>query len=119
MRAGRDARRARWVRITPIWTRAPCRPALNRPIGLAGNWGRIVVYDGGLRFIAATSPAIEFEPGARATQVIPPGVEHDVEPLGTVQFTVEFFAVDRGGQRRRTKAAMRHAGQVVSVQSVA
>jgi tellurite resistance-related uncharacterized protein len=63
-----------------------------------GTWGRIVVHDGRLRFVAATSPAIDVELETGAAQAIPPGVDHEVEPLGTVRFTVEFLAVDRGGQ---------------------
>ena len=64
----------------------------------AGTWGRIDVHDGRLRYAAAITSAIRIELGPGATQAIPPGVEHEVEPLGAVRFSIEFFAVDRAGR---------------------
>ena len=52
---------------------------------------------GRLRFAAATTPPIDVELEAGSTQGIPPEVIHEVEPLGAVRFSVEFFAVDRTG----------------------
>ncbi|MGA2306423.1 MAG: DUF3565 domain-containing protein [Acidimicrobiales bacterium] len=100
----------RWVRTTPIWDQDTMPAGLRQAHRIAaGIWGRIVVHDGRLRF-AAAALAIEIELGAGATHVIPPGVEHEVEPLGAVRFAVEFFAVVRGRQpyeraeRRRVEA---------------
>jgi tellurite methyltransferase len=88
----------RWVRTTPIWDPDTMPAGLRQAHRVAaGMWGRIVVHDGRLRFAAAT-PAIEIELGAGSTQDLPPGVEHEVEPLGAVHFAVEFYAVDRGTQ---------------------
>ncbi len=64
----------------------------------AGTWGRIVVHAGRLRFTAATDPVMEVELDAGSTQDIPPEVMHEVQPLGAVRFSVEFFAVDRPGR---------------------
>jgi tellurite resistance-related uncharacterized protein len=87
------------VRTTPIWDQDTMPSGLRRAHRIAkGTWGRIVVHDGRLRFVATTSPAIDVELETGAAQSIPPGVDHEVEPLGAVRFTVEFFAVDRGGQ---------------------
>lgn len=36
--------------------------------------------------------------GKGETQAIPPGVEHEIEPLGVVRFSIEFFSVGRGGE---------------------
>jgi tellurite resistance-related uncharacterized protein len=60
-----------------------------------GTWGRIVVDGGRLRFRAATTPPIEIELEAGGVQMIPPEVEHEVEPNGPVRFSLEFFAVER------------------------
>ena len=89
----------RRVRTSRNWNEATMPAGLRRAHRIAaGTWGRIVVHDGRLRFAARTTPAIDVELGTGATQAIPPGVEHEVEPLGLVRFGVEFFAVDRGGQ---------------------
>jgi tellurite resistance-related uncharacterized protein len=89
----------RYVRTTPIWDHDTMPTGLLRAHRIApGTWGRIVVLGGRLRFAAATSPAIRVELGEGETQAIPPGVDHEVEPLGAVSFVVEFFAVDHGSQ---------------------
>lgn len=97
----------RYVRTTPIWDERAVPAALRRAHRIAvGTWGRIIVHDGRLRFAAATTPATHVELGKGETQAIPPGVEHEIEPLGAVHLSVEFFAVDRGGQsheRRETR----------------
>jgi tellurite methyltransferase len=99
----------RWVRTTPVWDQGTMPTALRRAHRVAtGTWGKIVVHEGRLRFTAATTPAIEIELGAGATQPIPPGVEHEVEPLGTVRFAVVFFAVERAGQPDERAASPRH-----------
>lgn len=87
------------VRTTPTWDQDSMPAGLRLAHRIAtGTWGRIVVHTGRLRFTAATAPAIEVELGAGASQGIPPGVEHEIEPLGVVRFVVEFFAVDRDRQ---------------------
>jgi tellurite methyltransferase len=93
----------RWVRTTPIWEQDTMPAGLRRAHRIAAaTWGQIVVHEGRLRFAAVTNPAIEIELGAGVTQAIPPGVEHEVEPLSAVRFAVEFFVVDRGGQSRES-----------------
>lgn len=88
----------RRVRTTPIWDEVTMPAGLRRAHRIAAaTWARISVHEGRLRFGAATTPAIHVELGTGATQAIPPGIEHEVEPAGAVRFTVEFFAVDRGG----------------------
>lgn len=94
----------RSVRTTPVWDQASMPAGLRRAHRVAaGTWGRIVVYEGRLRFTAATTPAIEIELGAGVLQGIPPGVEHCVEPLGAVRFAVEFFTVDRASRVSETR----------------
>lgn len=87
----------RHVRTTPIWDHDTMPAGLRRAHRIApGTWGRIVVSRGRLRFTAATTPAIRVQLREGETQAIPPGVDHQVEPLGAVGFVVEFFAIDRG-----------------------
>jgi len=57
----------------------------------AGTWGRLQLEAGQLRFRARTEPAIDVVVAAGASQAIPPGVDHDVEPFGSVRFAVEFL----------------------------
>jgi tellurite resistance-related uncharacterized protein len=98
----------RSVRATPIWDQDTMPAGLRRAHRItAGAWGRIVVHDGRLRFAARTSLAIDVALGNGESQAIPPGVEHEVEPLGAVHFIIEFFAVDRAGQRSE-----RHGGEL-------
>ena len=51
--------------------------------------------EGQLRFRAATTPSRDVVLVASGVQDIPPGVVHEVQPLGSVRFTIDFFAVDR------------------------
>lgn len=89
----------RWVRTSPIWDERTIPAGLRRAHRVAvGTWGRIVVHGGRLRFAAATTPPIDIELEVASTQAIPPEVLHEVEPLGAVQCSVEFFAIDRSGQ---------------------
>jgi tellurite methyltransferase len=89
----------RWERTTNIWDQETVPAGLRRAHrSAAGTWGRIVVHHGRLHFAAATTPAIRIELGPGVTQAIPPDVEHEVEPLGAVRFSIEFLAVDQGGQ---------------------
>ena len=86
----------RRVRTSAVWDERTIPAALRRTHRVApGTWGRIVVHAGRLRFAAATDPSTEVEVAADSTQGIPPDVMHEVEPLGAVRFSVEFFAVDR------------------------
>ncbi len=89
----------RLLRTSPEWTEHTVPAGLLRSHHLAvGAWGRIVVHDGKLRFFAATAPVIEAELGCGETQAIPPEVEHEVEPLGPVRFTIDFLAVAENGR---------------------
>jgi tellurite resistance-related uncharacterized protein len=65
----------------------------------AGTWGRIFVDGGQLRFRAATAPPIEVELDAGSVQAIPPGVEHQVEPIGPVRFSHQFLTVEAAAAR--------------------
>ena len=88
----------RRVRTSAVWDEWTVPAGLRRAHRVAaGTWGRIVVDSGRLRFAAATTPPIDAELEAGSTQGIPPEVIHEVEPLGAVRFSVEFFAVDRTG----------------------
>lgn len=87
----------RFVRSTPVWDEHTLPKALRRAHRVAtGTWGRITVHQGRLRFRAQTHPPLEVVLGPNTTQAIPPDIEHDVSPLGTVRVSVDFLAVDRG-----------------------
>jgi tellurite methyltransferase len=87
----------RLVRLSPDWDERTLPTGLRRTHRLAaGTWGRIVLREGRLRFTMAAIPPLEVElEGAGATQAIPPGVDHFVQPLGSVRLLIEFLAVDR------------------------
>jgi tellurite resistance-related uncharacterized protein len=67
-------------------------PGLRRAHRVApGTWARLRVDSGRVRFRAETHPIIDVVVGPAAPQAIPPGVEHEAEPLGPVRFRVEFL----------------------------
>ena len=80
------------VRTTESWDEQTMPAGLRRAHRLAaGSWGRLRVEQGGLRFRAQTHPPLDVIVGANATQAIPPEVEHEVEPRGSVRFFIEFL----------------------------
>jgi tellurite resistance-related uncharacterized protein len=80
------------VRTTEIWDEQTMPAGLRRAHRLAaGSWGRLRVEQGALRFRAQTHPPLYVIVGANATQAIPPEVEHEVEPRGSVRFFIEFL----------------------------
>ena len=81
---------------TPMWDEHSVPPGLLRTHTVyPRTWGRIVVRDGQLRFAASTKPATDVVLGARDVQAIPPGVEHEMHPVGPVHFSMQFLAIDR------------------------
>jgi|GEM_PF-179003 len=84
----------RLVRSSPEWDENTMPRGLLRAHRVAsGTWGRIVVHEGQLRFVASTEPVLKVVLGPGSTQAIPPNVEHEGRPLGPVRFAIEFFAV--------------------------
>jgi tellurite resistance-related uncharacterized protein len=80
------------VRATETWDERTMPAGLRRAHRVArGTWARLQVEVGELRFRAHTEPAIDIIVGAHSSQAIPPGVEHEIEPLGPVRFLVEFL----------------------------
>lgn len=85
----------RLVRTSPEWDELTLPPGLRRAHQLAtATWGRLVVHEGTLRFSMDGALSVELRPGSPA-QVIPPGIPHEVEPLGHVRLSIDFFTVDR------------------------
>jgi tellurite resistance-related uncharacterized protein len=104
----------RLVRSTPRWNEQTMPLGLSRAHRVAkGMWGRIVVHDGRLRFLARTEPEFRVVVGPGSTQAIPPEVEHEVQPIGSVSFSIDFLSVeskpvlvgDDSGQSRDHDAA--------------
>jgi tellurite resistance-related uncharacterized protein len=86
----------RLVRSSPEWDERTVPAGLLRSHRLAeGTWGRIRLADGRLRFSARTQPRYERVLGRGDDQGVPPGLDHWVEPLGSVRFAIDFLAVDR------------------------
>jgi hypothetical protein len=50
-----------------------------------------------MRFVMASEPVIDVALEPNSTQAIPPDVEHRVEPLGPVRFSIAFFTTDSSG----------------------
>jgi tellurite methyltransferase len=82
------------VRTSKQWTQRTMPIGLTRAHRIAaGTWGRIVVHEGHLRFTAQTQPALDTVLESGSIQAIPPEVEHDVQPLGEVRFSIDFLSV--------------------------
>ena len=80
------------TRRTDTWDERTIPVALRRAHRVAtGTWGRLRVERGRLRFRADTEPPLDVIVDPAAPQAIPPDVEHRVEPLGEVRFSVEFL----------------------------
>jgi tellurite resistance-related uncharacterized protein len=62
-----------------------------------GTWGQLVVLHGRLGFRAATDPPTEIELQASDTHAIPPGMVHEVQLLGPVEFAIDFYATPKIG----------------------
>ena len=87
----------RFARSSPIWDEHTIPEALlgSHRVGTK-TWGEIHVHEGRMRFVMASEPVVDVTLEASSTQAIPPGVEHRVEPLGPVRFSIAFFTIDRG-----------------------
>ena len=80
------------VRTTELWDEQTLPAGLRRVHRLAdGVWGRLRVESGALRFSAATEPRIDTVLGARMSQPIPPGVDHEVALVGPVSLAIDFL----------------------------
>src|ERR1019366_6119471 len=83
---------ARLVRSSAQWDEHTMPAGLRRSHRLATRtWGRVVVRSGRLRFTAHSVPELDLVLGPGATQAILPDVPHEVEPLGQVSFSIDFF----------------------------
>jgi tellurite resistance-related uncharacterized protein len=86
-----------FVRSSPEWDEHTVPKGLLRSHRIAtGVWGRIVVRHGSLRFVARTDPELRTVVDRDAPQSIPPDVQHEVEPLGSVRFSIDFFSTREG-----------------------
>jgi tellurite resistance-related uncharacterized protein len=82
------------VRSSQEWDEATVPAGLLRAHRIAaGTWGRINVRHGQLRFVAQTEPALSVVMGPGSIQAIPPEVRHEVQPLGAVRFSIDFFSI--------------------------
>lgn len=82
----------REVRTTATWDATTVPAALLRAHRIApGTWGVLQVEEGSLRFVAATSPALDVIVDPSRPQAIPPEVEHHIERLGDVRFAITFL----------------------------
>lgn len=90
----------RLLRTSPEWDEHTMPVGLRRSHRLAAAiWGRIRVHAGRLQFSMASQPPMEIELLGDTEQAIPPEIFHEIRPLGSVRFVVDFLAVDRSGER--------------------
>lgn len=97
----------RRVRSSPEWDEHSLPPGLRRAHQLAtGTWGKLIVREGVLRFSMSGPPplSVDLGPGSPA-QPIPPGMHHEVEPVGHVRFLIDFFTVDRDAAAASSRVA--------------
>ncbi len=86
----------RLVRSSPEWNEQTVPAGLLHTHQTTGDiWGRVVVHEGQLRFSASTEPVIDVVLGPESRQAIPPDIEHHVQPIGPVRFSIKFLAVSR------------------------
>ena len=82
------------VRTSPKWDEHTMPGGLRSAHRLkSGTWGRIVVLQGQLHFVARTNPVIDFVVSPERAQPIPPDIEHGVQPLGPVRFSIDFLSM--------------------------
>jgi tellurite resistance-related uncharacterized protein len=87
---------AKFVRSSPEWNAETMPAGLRRAHRLAeSTWARIVVDSGRLRYQARTEPPTDTVVGAASVQIVPPTVEHEVEPIGDATFHIDFLSVPR------------------------
>ena len=96
----------RLIRTSVKWDERTMPRGLRRAHRIAaGTWGRIVIHDGHLRFAAQTEPELRTVLSGGSTQAIPPEVEHEIEPLAEVRFSIDFFSIaeeEDGGRSNQT-----------------
>jgi tellurite methyltransferase len=116
----------RLIRTSPHWDEHTMPAGLKRSHQIAaGTWGRIVVHDGSLRFVARTEPELNVIVGPGSTQAIPPEVVHNVQPLDQVRFSIDFLSIPRSVRGTTTwspnrlpkQVARLHAGLTCCAQS--
>lgn len=79
-------------RRTPIFDESSLPAALRRRHRIAtGVWGRIIVLEGALRYRIHQPLEREETIAPERPGIVPPGIEHDVEPLGPLRFLIEFW----------------------------
>ncbi len=87
----------RLARTSPEWTAETMPQGLRRNHRLAaGTWGLIRVSGGTLRFAITGSDGSRRDLRAGDTQAIPPDLEHHVDAVEHVRFSIDFFTV--GGE---------------------
>jgi tellurite methyltransferase len=88
------------IRTSPQWDEHTMPAGLERSHRIAeGTWGRIVVREGSLRFVAHTRPELNVILSSGLTQAIPPEVGHSVQPLGPVRFSIDFLSIPEDRER--------------------
>ncbi|WP_071819919.1 DUF1971 domain-containing protein [Acaryochloris marina] len=55
-----------------------------------GSWGKLCVISGQLRYQILTNPPEEHVISSELPGIIEPKISHKVEPIGSVEFYVEF-----------------------------
>jgi tellurite resistance-related uncharacterized protein len=77
---------------TPIFTEATAPAGLRaRHTTKAGTWGRIVIFEGALRYRILEPVVEEHLLTPEHPGVVEPEVPHEVEPMGAVRFRVQFL----------------------------
>lgn len=80
-------------RKTPVFTQETIPKALlNQHNTKAGCWGKIWVISGQLTYKILTNPPEEHKLTSMSPGIVEPQVPHQVKPLGSVEFYVEFYA---------------------------
>jgi len=94
------------VQSTPRWDEytMPVRLQCLQRLG-EDTWGRITVHSGRLRYTSRGEVDIDVIIDSSATQAIPPGLDHSLEAIGPVIFSIDFFSIDRGAVEESPECA--------------
>jgi len=102
----------RLLRTSPSWDNESAPSAIAKFHHLAeGTWAIITVEDGQMRFVTRGEVVINQLVDKSSPQVILPGLDHSVEFIGPVQFTIDYFSVEKGDPAGPVDVSAMHPAQ--------
>lgn len=89
--------RAHFVKKSILWDEVTIPAAFKRPHHLGeGMWGVIRVDQGELSLTMRGEVAVNTVVGSGSSHGVPPGLDHSIDVLGPVRFSLDYFSIERG-----------------------